>query len=67
MKRNLFLVFFSFALIVSLVSTVYLHLGYMNNSASLSQPNFSLVQLNIHTSFQNTLLTLSNDLSFTTV
>ena len=67
MKRNLLFAFFSFVLIVSLVSPVPLHLGYMNNSASLSQPNFPLVQFTIQTSFQHTLLTLNNDLSFTTV
>lgn len=47
MKRNLFFAVFSFLLMVSLYSCVSLHSGYMNNSAALSQPNFTYVQRNI--------------------
>ena len=47
MKRNLSFAFFSFLLIVCLASCAAVHSGYMNNSASLSQPNFTYVQRNV--------------------
>ncbi len=47
MKRNLFFAFFSFLLIISLASCSALHSGYMNDSAALSQPNFTYVQRNV--------------------
>jgi hypothetical protein len=44
MKRNLF---FVVLLTIMLSSCATLHSGYMNNSAALSQPNFTYVQKNV--------------------
>jgi len=47
MKNKLVVAFFCFLIIVGLMSCASVHTGYMNNSASLSQPNFSYIQRDI--------------------
>jgi hypothetical protein len=47
MKKNVVLFVLSVLLINSFASCTAIHSGYMNNSAALSQANFSYVQRNV--------------------
>ncbi len=47
MKGRLLISFLTMIVVVAMASCTALHSGYMNDSAALSQPNFSYVKRNI--------------------